>query len=108
MKYLMLVISDANLPETPETPSLDSWLEECDRRKARLMGDQLAPASDGETVRVRSGELVVTDGPFTETNELIAGFDVLECASLDEAVELASRHPMAHQGTIEVRAFWQG
>jgi hypothetical protein len=48
----------------------------------------------------------VTDGPFAETKELIAGFDVLECDSLDEAVEIASRHPVAAFGAIDVREFW--
>jgi hypothetical protein len=48
----------------------------------------------------------VTDGPFAETKELIAGFDVLECGSLDEAVEIASRHPVAAFGAIDVREFW--
>jgi hypothetical protein len=51
--------------------------------------------------------VLVSDGPFAETKEQIAGFDVLECADLDEAIEVASRHPVARIGTVEVRPFWQ-
>jgi hypothetical protein len=47
----------------------------------------------------------VTGGPFAETKEQIAGFDVLECADLDEAIEVAAKHPMARAGLVEVRPF---
>jgi hypothetical protein len=49
---------------------------------------------------------MVTDGPFAETKEQIAGFDVLECADLDEALEVAAKHPMAKFGILELRPFW--
>ncbi len=58
-------------------------------------------------VRVRGGELLVSDGPFAETKEQMGGFDIIECASLDEAVEIAARHPAAASGTIEIRPLWQ-
>ena len=45
---------------------------------------------------------MVTDGPFAETKEVVGGFDILECGSLDEAVEIAAEHPIAQMGTIEV------
>ena len=48
----------------------------------------------------------MTDGPFAETKEQVAGFDVLECDDLDEAIEIARRHPMARLGLLEVRPFW--
>ena len=50
-------------------------------------------------------QLVLTDGPFAETKEHIAGYDVLECPNLDEAIEVAAKHPIAKYGTIEVRPF---
>ena len=59
-------------------------------------------------MRVRDGEVMVTDGPFAETKELMAGFDVIECADLDEAIEIAAKHPIARDGMIEVRPFWTG
>jgi hypothetical protein len=57
------------------------------------------------TVRKRNGRVLKTDGPFAETKEWIAGFDVIECASLDEAIEVAAKHPMARFGKIEIRPF---
>jgi hypothetical protein len=62
--------------------------------------------SDGTTVRVRDKEVLIADGPFAETKEQIAGYDILECADLDEAIEVASKHPVAPFGVIEVRPFW--
>jgi hypothetical protein len=55
---------------------------------------------------VRGGELLVTDGPFTESKEWMAGYDILEVESLDQAIEIASRHPMARFGRIELRPAW--
>ena len=104
MKYLMLVCVDPSV-ESPEEPgSIDRWLEET--KDTRLFGNQLRPQEEAKVVRVRGGKPFVTDGPFAETKELIAGFDVLECDSLDEAVEIASRHPVAAFGAIDVREFW--
>jgi len=57
-------------------------------------------------VLVRDGDVMVSDGPFAETKEQIAGFNVLECADLDEAIEVASRHPAAKIGTFELRPLW--
>jgi hypothetical protein len=52
---------------------------------------------------VRNGKVLVSDGPFAETKELIVGFDLLECADLDEAIAVASAHPMARGGRLEIR-----
>ena len=59
-------------------------------------------------MRVRDGEVLVSDGPFAETKEQIAGYDVIECSSMDEAIEVAARHPVATFGAIEVRPFSPG
>jgi hypothetical protein len=71
-----------------------------------VTGNRLRPAEDATTVRRRGDKLLVTDGPFAETQEWIAGFDILECADLDEAIEVASQHPMARFGRLELRPFW--
>ena len=71
-----------------------------------MLGERLRPVSDARLVRVRNGEVLVTDGAFTESKEWIAGFDVLECDSMDEAIAIAAKHPMARRGRIEVREFW--
>jgi hypothetical protein len=106
MQFMMFVATDTE-PDAAETDGdVEAWVTEMDARGIRLRGERLRPADEARTVRVRGGELLVTDGPFTEAKEWIAGYDILECASLEEAVEVASKHPMARAGRIEVRAFW--
>ncbi len=78
-----------------------------DGRGVRIEGNRLALTTDATTVRVREGDVLVSDGPFAETKEQIGGYDVIECADLDQAIEVASKHPVAKFGTIEVRPFWQ-
>ena len=69
-------------------------------------GEQLQPPQSATTVRrTLDGKEVVTDGPYIEAKEQIGGFDILECADLDEALEVASKHPVARYGSIEVRPF---
>jgi hypothetical protein len=106
MKYMMFVCTDT-APETDETeiPDIEPWVADNDARGRRLLGNVLAPATAATTVRVRKGELLLTDGPFAETKEVIAGFDIIECADLDEAIEVARTHPMAYRGRIELRPF---
>ena len=119
MKYLMLVCCDTAQLEAqaakeaaepaPEDDGEDSfpWLDEMIARGVRLDGDRVRPPSEATTVRMRGGEVFVSDGPFAETKEAIAGYDVIECANLDEAIEIAGKHPVAAFGTIEVRPFWK-
>ncbi|WP_238014560.1 YciI family protein [Dactylosporangium sp. AC04546] len=106
MKYMMFVCTDST-PDTDPSPEPDifAWVEENDAKGRREQGHQLAPTSSATTVRVRNGELLVSDGPFAETKEVIVGFDLLECADLDEAIEVARTHPMARSGRIELRPF---
>ncbi|MBP8880820.1 MAG: hypothetical protein KBF43_10615 [Dermatophilaceae bacterium] len=105
MKFLMLVCGDPSGPEPDREDDLDPqpWVDEMDGRGIRLFGDRLAPAQSATTVRVREGKVMLTDGPFAETAELIGGFDLLECADLDEAIAVAAAHPMARFGQLEVR-----
>jgi len=56
---------------------------------------------------VRGDEVLLSDGPFAETKEQVGGYDLIECADLDEAIEMASKHPVARFGTIEVRPIWE-
>jgi hypothetical protein len=120
MKYMMLVcvdptrFADDEAPDAADTgdsgDSGDSgsfpWLDDVIARGIRLHGDRLRPAEEAKTVLVRDGEILVSDGPFAETKEIICGYDMLECASLEEAVQVAAAHPVAAFGKIEVRAVW--
>jgi hypothetical protein len=71
-----------------------------------ILGHRLAHRSKAKTVRVRTGRLLVTDGPFAETREWIGGVDLLECKDMDEAIQIASKHPMTRFGRLEVRPIW--
>jgi hypothetical protein len=84
-----------------------AWLEEMERRGVRKHGDRLRPAAEAKTVSMQDGKLLVRDGPFAETKEEVAGYDVIECADIDEAIEIASKHAAAKFGMIEIRAVWQ-
>ncbi|XVV13296.1 YciI family protein [Actinoplanes sp. CA-131856] len=104
MKYMMFVCTDTE-PETDESrvPDIEVWVAENDTAGRRVTGSVLAAPSAATTVRVRGGEVLLTDGPFTETKEVIVGFDILECADLDEAIAVAAAHPMAYNGRLELR-----
>jgi hypothetical protein len=106
MQYLMFVCTDTQ-PDTDPTagPDIDVWVADNDTAGRRVLGNELAPTSSATTVRVRNGELLVSDGPFAETKEVIVGFDILECADLDEAIEVARAHPMARAGRLEIRPY---
>jgi hypothetical protein len=113
MKYLMFVCADPDTQlderEIAEVRSdAQVWVEEMDGRGVRLQGNQLAPVSDATTVRVREGEILIADGPFAETKEQIGGYDLLDCSDLDEALEVAAKHPVARYGLLEVRPFMEG
>ena len=114
MKFLMLVCWDAKKmdaqtePDPTQTPVEESfpWLDDLRARGRWITGDQLAPPRRARSVRVRDGKAIVTDGPFIESKEAVGGFGIIECGSLDEAVEIAAGHPVAKTGTIEVRPLW--
>jgi hypothetical protein len=105
MRFLMFVLDDPDLAGTADENAVP-WVEEVKRQ--RLEGDRLRPVGDATTLWPKDGGgTFVSDGPFAETKEQICGYDILECADLDEAVELAARHPMAKLGAIELRPVWQ-
>jgi hypothetical protein len=107
MRYVMFVCVDPEGEKyAPEEDKIGDWVEEMDRRKVRILGNRLKGVDHAITVRQRNGKVLVTDGPFAETREWTGGFDLLECADVDGAVEIAAKHPMARFGRIEVRPCW--
>ena len=111
MRYILLVCVDEHVQLTSQEaagmgPATEAWVAEMERKGARLYGAQSGPAGSARTVRVRDDDVLVTDGPFAETKEQIAGFDILECADLDEAIDAAAKHPVSRIGAMEVRPFW--
>src|ERR1700721_1503064 len=108
MKVVAFVVTEGRTPDDALAIMNGAWpayAEEMDRRGLWRLGRELDLPDTAVTVRVRDGETLVTDGPFAETKEFIAGFDVLECADLDEAIEVAAKHPPPWLQTIQIRPF---
>jgi hypothetical protein len=106
--YLLLLYPDQATSEqrAERQAEMPLWLELNDSlREAGLLraNGQLHDADSATSVRVTDGQTQVTDGPFAATKEVLAGFYVLECRDLDEALKQAARLPLARYGTVEVR-----
>ena len=103
MKYLLLVYGEeAKMREVDDLSCLAF------DKSVRVSGhciasEALQPVATATTVRVRNGKATVTDGPFAETKECLAGFYMVEARDLNEAIQIASRIPPAQVGSIEVR-----
>lgn len=110
MKYLLLIYTDASkieaLPAGEFETRMRGCLEHADElRAAGTLHDsqQLQPPATARTLRVRDGRSSVLDGPFAETKEMLAGFNLIEADSFDEAVRIAAEFPWASTGAIEIR-----
>ncbi len=107
MRYLLIMGTDAAATETETSrEEMMGWLADLDARGGNVVGDRLRPITDATTVRMRDGAAIITDGPFTESKEWIAGYHVIEAADLDEAIAIAQRHPGAKLGAVEIRPAW--
>jgi hypothetical protein len=108
---MLIICTDESENLSPEeilaSPMFVPGREEMEKRGVLLGGERLRPSSDATTVQVRDGEVLLTDGPFAESKDLMGGFNLIECADLDEAIEVASKHPAASFGRIEVRPVWE-
>ena len=110
MKYLCLVYYNEAAMQERGDDHWQSLNQECQSYSGGLQesgvmldGSALQPVSTATTVRLRDGQVSVTDGPFAETKEQLAGFYMLEAHDLNEALQLASRIPPARLGSIEIR-----
>ena len=110
MQYLLLVYTDDTildaLPEGEYDRRMRHCLESADalQEQGTLLGfQQLEPAKTAKSLRRRGGRVSVVDGPFAETKELLAGFNLIEADSLEQALQLAEALPWAETGCIEVR-----
>jgi hypothetical protein len=109
MNYMLLIYAEESaLPDPGLSP--EEALKCCDGLVERLEGSGqyiaagiLQPISAATSVRLRNGRRLVTDGPFAETREQLAGFLSIEASDLDEAIAIAAQHPVARFGTVEVR-----
>lgn len=109
--YLLLITTDKAVAATEadreSAPDVEAWWHELNDAGRIVAGDPLMPAAQAQTVRVRGGKLLVTEGPFSEVSEVVVGVDIVTCEDMAEAVRVAAGHPMAWAGAIEVREFAQ-
>lgn len=107
MRYLLLISADedtaAAATTAGETDRFGPWLADLQRRGVLRAHEGLHPSSTATTVRVRGDEVLLTDGPFIEGREQVGGLALIDCADLDEAVEIAAAHPAAGFGQVEIR-----
>ena len=103
MKYLCLVYLEADkLHAVPDRECLNCG-DGLRKQGQLLAAEPLFPVETARTVRVRNGRITITDGPFAETKEQLAGFYLIDAATHDEALEIAAKIPPAREGSIEVR-----
>ena len=110
VRYMLFIYPDHSIQLSAEQratipESVGSWVSEMEARGVRLLGAVLEPATEAATVRIRDGEVFVENGPAVENDPQISGFNILDCSDLDEALEVASKHPVATFGTLELRPF---
>jgi hypothetical protein len=109
MKFMLFTYRDPSVQLDPEQraaipPAVAAWCEEMEARGVRLGGHVLAAPADARTIRVRDGETTVGEGAVSDEALQIAGFNILECADVDEALEVAAKNPGASFGVLELRA----
>lgn len=111
MKFMLLFqLDETRWAELP-ADERDGLIADCDRYAQAMVASgharqcaALHPSSTATTLRLQNGRRVITDGPFAETKEVLAGYQIVECRNLDEALEIASRFPPLRAGaSVEVR-----
>jgi hypothetical protein len=110
VKFILFIYPDRTVQLTAEQRSaipeaVGAWVSEMDARGVREQGHVLQPVGEAATVRVRDGETMIGKGPLLDADPQISGFNILDCADLDEALDVASKHPVATFGVLEVRPF---
>jgi len=103
MKYLCLVYGEEQALASMPDEHCVAFDESVRKSGQCVASEALQPVSTATTVRVRNGKVSVTDGPFAETKEFLAGFYMIEARDLNEAIQIASRIPPATVGSIEIR-----
>jgi hypothetical protein len=113
MRFLMLVCRDESIAFSPADrgaigPQVQAWVSEMEQRGVRLQGDVLEDVGATANIRVRGGKIELDNGPRVEMTAPASGFNLLECADLDEAIEVSAKHPIARYGVIELRPIAEG
>ncbi|WP_217281528.1 YciI family protein [Kibdelosporangium persicum] len=108
---MLMICDDGAKLESPAEldakPDHVAWMRDLDERDMSRGRYLMRPPAEAKTVRVRDGKELVSDGPFAETKEWVAGVELIECADLDEAIAIASAHEAAGRYPIEIRPYWE-
>ena len=115
MKYMLLLHNDETWWQTASEQELQEGMRAygeygraLEEAGAYIDGAPLQGSHATTTISIRDGETITTDGPFAETKEFVAGFDVIDAPDMETAVAIAAKHPVAKFGAVEVRQFWKG
>jgi len=109
MQFLLIIAhDDAFAPTENLVGQIMSWIKRMTDRGIRIAGRPLKPATEATTLRIRNGKLLRTARTFSDSDEQMCAFELIECRDLEQAIDAASQHPMAAAATIEVRPVWSG
>lgn len=108
MRFLLLLCADEDTPVLDDLPGCVEWQDDMAARNALVTTVGLYPPETASTLRVRDGEVLLTDGPFAETKEQLGGFWVIQADDLDQALAWAEKCALACGRPIEVRPFDDG
>ena len=104
MKYILLINVPTNVQAEPDMTERHAAFAQATAKRGKLVGgDQLGDVATATTLRRRSSETIVTDGPHAETKEYLGGYYIIESADLDEAIEIARAVPLNDGGSVEIR-----
>jgi hypothetical protein len=107
MQFLLIISHDDKFRPTDQLlAEIGQWTRETRLAGVLAGGNPLRPAAEAKTIRVRNGDAEVVDGPFSSSREQMCGYVLVNCDSFEEAIELATNHPMAKVATIELRPVW--
>lgn len=113
MRYALTILQDESAVVSPDEKArraraFASFIDEMRARGVLLASERLYPTDSATTVRCwDGGDVVLADGPFAELKEQIAGYFIVDCKDVDEAIDIATRVPAAWYGTVEVRPVWE-
>jgi hypothetical protein len=108
MKFLLIIAHDDLFsPSMDLTKKIIAWNQEMIKKGLLIDSNPLVPESEGITIRIRKNKIKKTKGSFSDSNDKIAAYALVRCSSLNKAVEIAVKHPMAKAATIEVRRIWE-
>jgi len=114
MQYVLLIYTSEDIIANMNEEERGTYFQEYGAFHADVIekgvrdgGAPLQPTATATTVKMREGKSLITDGPFAETKEQLAGFYIMNCKDLDEAIELAKRMPDARHGSIEIRPVFE-